>query len=108
MSDVTDTLDRLIAGEVDLEAVAEEFRARSWPRRERLQTSDVTDLFRLDSQDPEEDPPGAFSEVAGYYVAGQLDDDQYAALAEAAAEAMKDAPAPGTPAGAVNEGTPTA
>lgn len=108
MSDVTDTLDQLIAGEVTLDEVADQFRARSWPRRERVETSDATGLFRLDAQDPEEDPEGAFSEVAGYYAMHRIDDQQYAALAEAAAEAMKDAPTPGTPAGAVNEGTPPA
>lgn len=107
MSDVTDILDQLAAGEVDLEAVAQQFRTRAWPRRERVETSDATDLYRLDSQDPEVDPEGAFSEVAGYYVMHRIDDEQYRVLAEAAAAAMKDAPAPGTPAGSVNEGTTT-
>jgi hypothetical protein len=105
MSDVTDALDRMIAGETTVEEVAEEFRARAWPRRERAETRDATDLYRLDASDPEEDPDGAFSEVAGYHAMHRIDDAQYAVLAEAAAEAMKDAPAPGTPAGSVNEGT---
>lgn len=105
MSDVTDILDQLVDGQVDLPAVADQFRTRSWPRRERVATADATDLYRLDQQDPEEDPDGAFSEVAGYYAMHRIDDEQYRVLAEAAAEAMKDAPAPGTPAGAVNEGT---
>lgn len=104
MSDVTDQLDALINGETDLDTVAQAFRVRAWPRRTRTETSDATDLFRLDSQDPEEDPAGAFSEVGGYHAMGRIDDEQYGVLAVAAAEAMKDAPAPGTPAGAVNEG----
>lgn len=105
MSDVTDTLDQLVAGQITLDEVAEGFRTRAWPRRVRVETRDATDLFRLDSADPEDDPEGAFSEVAGYYARHLIDDQQYTVLAEAAAEAMKDAPAPGTPAGSVNEGT---
>jgi len=108
MSDVTELLDELAAGTTDLPAVAEAFRARTWPRRDRVVVHDATDLFRLDLQDPEPDPEGAFSEVAGYHAMHRIDDEQYRVLAEAAAEAMSDAPTPGTPAGAVNEGTPTA
>lgn len=105
MSDVTDALDQLVNGEVDLETLADAFRARDWPRRTRVDTHDATDLYALDAQDPVGDPDGAFSEVAGYLAAHRIDAEQYRVLAEAAAAAMQDAPEPGTPAGAVNERT---
>lgn len=105
MSDVTDALDQLIAGGADIEEVADIFRARSWPRRTRVETHDATDLYVLDAADPGDDPEGAFSEVAGYLAMHRIDPEQYRVLSEAAALAMQDAPTPGTPAGAVNERT---
>jgi len=105
MSDVTDLLDQLVDGTVDLDTVADGFRARPWPRRTRVETSDATDLYELDGTDPVADPEGAFSEVAAYLAMHRIDPEQYRVLAEAAAVAMQNAPNPGTPAGAVNERT---
>lgn len=105
MSDVTDLLDQMIDGTADLDAVADTFRTRTWPRRTRVETHDATDLYELDAQDPVGDPEGAFSEVAGYLAMHRIDNEQYRVLAEAAAAAMQNAPEPGTPAGAVNERT---
>jgi len=105
MSDVTDALDQLVTGEADLDQVADIFRARSWPQRTRVDTHDATDLYALDASDPTDDPEGAFSEVAAYLAMHRIDPETYRVLSEAAALAMKDAPLPGTPAGAVNERT---
>lgn len=105
MSDVTALLDQLTAGDIDLEEVADAFRTRTWPRRTRIPATDATDLYALDMSDPEAEPEGSFTDVAAYYAAHRLTDQQYETLAEAAASAMKNAPSPGTPAGAVNEGT---
>jgi hypothetical protein len=77
MSDVTDQLDQLAAGQVQLDAVARTSPAVSG-RRGAPATGDP---FEVEDQDPEPDPEGSFSEVAGYYAMGKLDDDQYAALA---------------------------
>jgi hypothetical protein len=105
MSDVTDLLDQLVDGTADLDAVVDAFRTRSWPRRTRVETHDATDLYALDAADPVDEPEGAFAEVAGYLAMHRIDLEQYRVLAEAAAVAMQNAPAPGTPAGAVNERT---
>lgn len=107
MSAVTDLLDQLAAGEVELPAVVEDFRGRAWPQNTREEPRDATDVFTREQQDPEEPPEGAFFEVAAYYSQGKIDDAQYAALADAAAEAMQAAPTPGTDAAAVNEGITT-
>lgn len=86
MSDVTDQLDQLAAGQVDLDAVVSDFGSRQWPQPDPQPTSDP---FQAEDMDPEPDPEGSFSEVAGYYARGKINDEQYAALAEAAAGAMK-------------------
>lgn len=107
MSDVTDLLDQLHAGEVELAAVADDFRARAWPQTTREEPRDATEVFEREQQDPEERPDGSFIEVASYYSRQLIDDQQYAVLAEAAAEAMQAAPTPGTTSAAVNEGITT-
>lgn len=108
MSAVTDLLDQLEAGEVELGEVVADFRSRTWPQTPRQEPKDATEVFARDLEDPEEPPEGSFGEVATYYSMGKIDDQQYAALATAAAEAMKAAPAtPGTTAAAVNGGITT-
>ena len=107
MSAVTDLLDQLVGGEATLEEVAEDFRGRSWPQTPREEPRDVTEAYARELQDPEEPPEGGFAEVAAYYAMHKIDDEQYAALAAAAAEGMKAAPDPGTASAAVNEGITT-
>ena len=107
MSDVTDLLDQLVDGTTDLDSVVEAFTARSWPRRTRAATVDATDLYVLDGSDPVDNPEGSFAEVAGYLAMRRIDLEQYRVLSEAAATALQNAPAPGTPAGSVNERTDT-
>jgi len=85
MSDVTDQLDQLAAGQIDLDAVVSDFGSRQWPQPD----PEPNDPFEAEDSDPEPDPEGSFAEVAGYYARGKLTDDQYAALAQAAAGAMK-------------------
>jgi len=85
MSDVTQLLDQIGAGQTTVDAVAADFAKRKWP----VPPQPTGDAFEQDAQDPEPDPEGSFSEVAGYYAMGKLDDQQYAALAQAAAGAMK-------------------
>lgn len=103
MSDVTDLLDQLVEGGVDLDTVVEDFRARTWPRRTQVDTHDATDLYALDGSDPVGAPEGSFAEVAAYLAMHRIDAEQYRVLSEAAASAMQNAPDPGTPAGVVNE-----
>jgi hypothetical protein len=66
LSEVTDALDALAAGERDLDDVAAQFTARAWP--------------------PEPHVPGSFTEVADAYSHGHITLDQYTRLALAAAE----------------------
>jgi hypothetical protein len=42
--------------------------------------------------DPEVPPPGSFFAISDAFTAGRIDKDQYAALAKAAADAMKPVP----------------
>jgi hypothetical protein len=86
MSAVTDLLDRLIAGDVTLQRVAADFATRSWPPAR-------SDAQRRRDAEVEADPQvvipdNTFAEVEAYYVRHLINDEQYAALAKAAASAM--------------------
>lgn len=85
MSDVTDLLDRLTAGTTTLEDVARAFETREWPQP----ASDAErQAAALRGDDPEPITEGSFAEVASAYINGDIDDEQYATLAQAAAKGM--------------------
>lgn len=85
MSDVTDLLDRLTAGTTTLDDVARAFETHTWPTPP---SDEERNAAALRNDDPEPSPEGSFDEVAAAYINGEIDDAQYAALAEAAAKGM--------------------
>lgn len=88
MSAVTDMLDRLVAGSKTVEEVAEDFRQYAWPvTRDPAATGE--EAFTRSLEDPETPVEGSFFDVSHYHASGQITDDQYDVLAEAAAEAMR-------------------
>jgi hypothetical protein len=97
MSDVTDLLGQLSDGSVTVADVADQFRRRQWPSAAKPDTTDYTALARRTVTDPDAPPPGSFLEVAAAWHDGTLTDDQFTALAQAAADAIKgQQPQPGT------------
>jgi hypothetical protein len=86
VSAVTDLLDRLIAGDVPLQRVAADFATRSWPSG----PSDAKlNADAMSFADPEPfAAANTFAEVEAYYAQHKITDEQYAALAKAAASAM--------------------
>jgi hypothetical protein len=88
MSDVTDLLDRLVAGTVSLDEVAEVFRSRNWPDTPVPRSRTLADVETRALDDPEEPPEGAFIEVASYHQRHLIDLETYSVLAHAAAEAI--------------------
>jgi hypothetical protein len=92
MSDVTDLLDRLAAGTTTLDDVVRDFEKRDWPT---APDDKAREAAALAGADPEPIPEGSFAEVSSAYVSGQIDDEQYAALATAAAGAMSGQPQDG-------------
>jgi hypothetical protein len=88
MSDVTDLLDQMIAGDVDVDDVAKQFRDRDWPTRPAPQSEDFEDAAAKEMSDAEPQPEGSFAEVVAYFNRGKLDLSTYGTLATAAAESI--------------------
>lgn len=84
MSRVTDLLAALRAGEKSLDEVAAAFRTYRWPKNPVPVAKSFAELAAREEQDPEPLQDGSFDEVAVAYTAGQITDEQYARLAEAA------------------------
>jgi hypothetical protein len=76
-------------GSMTLEQVAERFRERSWPRRTSPPPATYLELAAAAQQDPEPYRPGSFDDVVAAYDRGQLSDDEYEVLSEAAAESKR-------------------
>lgn len=86
MSEVTDLLNKLRAGTLPLDKVAEAFKTRKWPKGPAKHTT-YEALATADMGDPEPAVEGSFDEVSAAYALGQITDKQYAVLAKAAAAA---------------------
>ena len=85
MATVREVLDQLIEGEITTEEAADEFAFIDWPDPVRKTT--VEEIER--DPDPAVPDDGGFFAVTEAYSVGQLDDAQYAALAEAYAESRQ-------------------
>jgi hypothetical protein len=85
-NEVRDLLNALSRGETTLDDVAQKFRERRWPGRERPSPATAADLARAELEDPEPYVPGSFDDVNAAYHRGELSDHQYDVLARAMAE----------------------
>ena len=90
MSEVTDALRALAAGERTLDDVEQEFRSRPWPRRLTPPPATYMDAARAEETDADVPPEGSFAEVSDAYTSGLIDHDQYVRLAETVAAVMSD------------------
>jgi hypothetical protein len=88
-SEVTDLIAALREGSMSLEAVAQRFRDRSWPRTKAPLPTSYLEMATAAQRDPEPDVPGSFDDVVSAYDRGELDRAQYRVLAEAAAESLR-------------------
>src|SRR6266568_92774 len=73
-NEVIDLLDALYRGEMTLDAVAQRFRDRKWPRRRRPQPTTHLELAAAELEDPEQYVPGSYDDVAAAYHRGRLTD----------------------------------
>jgi hypothetical protein len=89
MNEIQELITALRTGTMTLDEVARRFRERRWPRRRSSPPRNYMELAKRAQEDPEPDVPGSFDEVDAAYDLGQLTDDQYDVLAEAAAESMR-------------------
>jgi hypothetical protein len=91
-SEVTDLIAALRSGTLTLDEVADRFRHRSWPRSRRPTPSSAIEM--AESQDPEPDVPGSYDDLTAAYDRGEINRQQYRALAHAAADAINAAAEP--------------
>lgn len=84
MSEVAKWLEALSSGEKTLEEVVTMFEKRKWTKGPARPKS-YEELVKAEESDPEPQVEGSFDEVSTAYALGQIDNKQYAALAQAAA-----------------------
>lgn len=89
-SDVTDTLLALQRGEVTIQDVEAQFRARTWPRRASQEPSTAREAFAAEQTDRDPDPAESFADVAQAFYAGVIDVATYKRLAAAAHASLVD------------------
>jgi predicted RNA-binding protein associated with RNAse of E/G family len=87
-SDVSELIAALRSGDMNLEDVVQRFRTRTWPESAVPLAQTYQELAAAALRDPEPDVPGSFDEVTAAYDRGEITQEQYRALAHAAAEAI--------------------
>jgi hypothetical protein len=87
-SEVNDLIAALRDGSLSLEEVAQRFRERSWPSTRPPPATNYLELAEAALQDPEPNIPGSFDDVVAARDRGEITEDQYWTLAQAAAEAI--------------------
>jgi hypothetical protein len=88
-SEVSDLIAALREGSMSLEAVAQRFRERSWPRTRGPLPTSYLEMAAAAQRDPEPHVPGSFDDVVAAYDRGELNRTQYRVLAKAAAESLR-------------------
>jgi hypothetical protein len=89
-TEVTELIAALRNGSLSLDEVAQRFRERTWPRTRKPAPASYMEMAAAAQEDPEPYVPGSFDELAAAYRRGELTRAQYRALAEAAAESLRD------------------
>lgn len=88
-NEVTELLNALHEGNMTLEEVAQRFRVRKWPRRQKSDPTSYLDMAAAELQDPDPYIPGSFDDVAAAYHQKRITRDQFRALSEAVADAQR-------------------
>jgi hypothetical protein len=76
-TEVQQALLELHSGTRTMAEVKKLFAARTWPNPKNLPNATDEQFFASQEQDRDEDPPGAFSEVADAYHQGVITYEQY-------------------------------
>lgn len=88
-NEVKELLNALHEGNMTLDEVAQRFRMRKWPRRQKSDPTSYLDMAADELQDPDPYIPGSFDDVAAAYHQKRLTRDQFRALSEAVADAQR-------------------
>lgn len=86
-NEVTELLTALQEGTMTLGEVAQRFRQRKWPRRDRREPASYLEMAAAELNDFDPPVPGSFDDVAAAYHQNKISWDQYRVLSQAAAEA---------------------
>jgi hypothetical protein len=87
VSDVTDLINSYKAGDLTLDELAQQFRARKWPVIKRPPPSSYLEMAARAQEDPPPDVPNSFDDVTSAYAEGNLTRQEYDLLSEAVREA---------------------
>jgi hypothetical protein len=88
-NEVKELLKDLHEGTITLDEVAQRFRMRKWPRRQKSDPASYLDMAAAELQDPDPYIPGSFDDVAAAYHQKRITRDQFRALSEAVADAQR-------------------
>ncbi len=88
-NEVTELLDALQDGTMTLDEVAQRFRERRWPRRERYEPASYLEMAAAELRDPDPYIPGSFDDVAAAYHQKKISRGQFRALSQAVADSEK-------------------
>jgi hypothetical protein len=88
-NEVVDLIAALRDGTMSLDQLARNFRERAWPRAAPAPAASYIQLTEREQQDPEPYVPGSFDDVAAAFHRGELSNDEYKVLADAAADSMR-------------------
>jgi hypothetical protein len=89
-SEVTDLIKKLRAGTMTLDEVAQRFRERKWPRRQRAASATYLEMAAKAMEDPEPYVPGSFDDVSAAFHRGDLSREEYRVLSDAVAESKRE------------------
>jgi hypothetical protein len=87
MSEVTDLINSYKAGELTLDELTEQFRARHWPAATPQPPSSYLEMAARAQEDPRPAIPNSYDDVTGAYARGELTRDEYDVLSDAVLEA---------------------
>jgi hypothetical protein len=88
-NEVKELLNALHEGNMTLDDVAQRFRVRKWPRRQKSDPTSYLDMAAAELQDPDPYIPGSFDDVAAAYHQKRITREQFRALSEAVADAQR-------------------
>lgn len=88
-NEVVELISALHDGRASLDEVAQRFRDRKWPRRQKSEPASYLDMAAADLQDPDPYIPGSFDDVAAAYHQKKITREQFRVLSEAVADAQR-------------------
>jgi hypothetical protein len=87
-SEITSLIAALNRGDMSLDQLVQEFRKRTWPSTTPPEPATQAEWEARLMADPDPHVPGSFDDVAAAFFRGDITQEQYGVLAEAAAASV--------------------